>query len=71
MAAPEPIIRGARSSERPVALLRIRTLSRHWRKGMTSEHHGNTHQQLYESRYKGNYMDTDDYSEWAKKGLQH
>lgn len=35
---------------------------------MTSEHHGNTHQQLYENRYKGNYMDTDDYSEWAKKG---
>jgi ubiquinone/menaquinone biosynthesis C-methylase UbiE len=35
---------------------------------MMTEQSTAAHQQLYEDRYKGNYMDTDNYSEWAKKG---
>lgn len=34
---------------------------------MASEDPHNNHHEIYESRYKRDYMDTDNYSEWARK----
>lgn len=35
---------------------------------MASEQLDGTNQRLYDDRYKGNYMDTDNYSQWTKNG---